>query len=302
MPKTYVISGATGMIGRAIVAKLLETDHRIIALVRPEHAATLPRHERLTVIPLALCEYAAYDPAQRADAFLHLAWGRTTGALREDADIQLKNVSYALDAVRLASRFGCTAFVGAGSQAEYGPVTVKLRGDTPADPTGGYGIAKYTAGKLTRLLAEQLSLTHCWARILSVYGPGDHKGSLINYLIDCFQRGTPPELTPCTQYWDYLFAEDAAAALLAIADRGHHGCIYPVGSGRGRPLSEYVTVIRDLVSPTTLIRFGTRPFYRHQPMYLVADIRELTAHTGFRPAYTFKAGIEKMLHAEKTHV
>ena len=36
----------------------------------------------------------------------------------------------------------------------------------------GYGIAKYSVGKLSRFLAKQLGIKRYGARILSIYGSG----------------------------------------------------------------------------------------------------------------------------------
>lgn len=299
MSKTYVISGATGMIGRAVIAALLARGDRVIALVRPHssRAAGLPAHERLTLLSCDLSDYRDHVPTERADVFLHLAWAATTGQGREDTALQLQNVQYTLDAVQLAHRFGCEAFVGAGSQAEYGPASAPLAATSPTDPQSGYGVGKYAAGKLSRILCHQLGMRHCWARILSIYGEGDGAGTLIMYLIRALLAGETPALTPCEQIWDYLYVEDAARALIAIADRGHDGAVYPVGSGKGRPLYEYVTALRDIVAPQAELAIGARPYYPHQPMLLVADITELTAHTGFLPRVPFEEGIGRVLRS-----
>lgn len=298
--KTYVISGATGMIGRALCEELLSRGDRVIALVNPgsRRAAGLPQSPLFTAIPLSLAEFADYVPALRADVFFHLAWAKTAVGGRDDAAAQEANIRHTLDAVGLAARFGCTAFVGAGSQAEYGIATAPLRGDSPTDPQSGYGIAKYAAGKLSYLAAKASGIRHSWVRILSVYGKGDGEGTLISYLIRTLREGGVPELTPCEQIWDYIYVGDAARALAAIADRGKDGKVYPLGSGCGKPLREYAEILRDAVAPGGEIRFGAKPYYPHQPMYLVADIGELTADTGFAPEIPFADGIRKILEIE----
>lgn len=294
--KTYVLSGATGFIGRTLTDLLLARGDRVIALVHrgSKRLAGLEEQKNFTVLPLDLCDFATYTPTVHADAFLHLAWAKTAVDGRDDAEAQIQNIVYTGDAVRLASRFGCSVFVGAGSQAEYGIAKAPLRGDSPTDPQSGYGIAKYAAGKLSRLLAGKLGMRHCWARILSIYGKGDGEGTLISYLVRTLRAGEVPELTPCEQIWDYLHVEDAARALAAIADHGKDGKVYPVGSGEGRPLREYVELLRDAIAPGAQIRFGAKPYYPHQPMLLTADIRELTADTGFVPAIPFAEGIRKI--------
>ena len=297
---TFVISGATGMIGRALTACLLRRGDRVLALVRPDskRGAALTRHPNFRVIPCGLADYAAYTPDERADVFFHLAWAETSGAGRDDMAVQWQNVRYSLDAAELAARFGCARFVGAGSQAEYGPADAPLAKDTPVDPQSGYGMAKYAAGKMTAARCRQLGISHCWVRILSIYGEGDGENTLISYLIRALQKGEVPQLTPCEQIWDYLYVGDAAAALVAVAEKGRDGAVYPLGSGEGRPLSHYVNTLRDCVSPGAPVAFGARPYYPHQPMYLVADIRELTADTGFVPRVSFEEGIRRILAAQ----
>jgi len=59
-------------------------------------------------------------------------------------------------------------------------------------------------------------------------------------------------------------------------------------------LSEYLEVIRELIAPNTVLQFGKKEYYPHQPMYLCADISELTNDTGWKPEVSFEDGIRKI--------
>ena len=231
----------------------------------------------------------------KPDSFFHLAWSKTTGTGRNDMDAQLKNIQYTLDAVQLAHRCGCSVFVGAGSQAEYGVQSMNLTPDMPVKPESGYGIAKYAAGKLSAMLCKSLGIRQNWVRILSVYGPNDGENTLISYVIRELKAGRSPELTKCEQTWDYLYADDAADAILAIAEKGTDGKVYPLGSGKGRRLSEYIEDIRKAVNPSIPVKYGAKDYYPHQPMHLVADVQQLTADTGWRPQCDFAGGVSILL-------
>ena len=132
-------------------------------------------------------------------------------------------------------------------------------------------------------------------RILSVYGPNDGENTLINYVIRELKAGRSPELTKCEQLWDYLYADDAGDAILAIAEKGIDGKAYPLGSGKGRKLSEYIEDIRKSINTDVKVNYGAKDYYPHQPMHLVADLKELTTDTGWKPACTFLSGIAKLL-------
>jgi nucleoside-diphosphate-sugar epimerase len=163
------------------------------------------------------------------------------------------------------------------------------------NPQSGYGIAKYTAGKLSSLLCSQLNLEFNWMRILSTFGPLDGAHTLIMYAIHELQAGHSPEFTKCEQIWDYLYCDDAAKAFLAIGNNGIDGKTYPLGSGSKRKLSEYIEAIRDIVAPGEVLQFGKKEYYPHQPMYLCADISELTRDTGWKPEVSFEEGIKKII-------
>ena len=255
----------------------------------------LPWNERLKVRSCNLCDYSTFTPEGRYDAFIHLAWEKTFGASRDDAEVQARNIQYTLDAVRLAHRCGCKVFVGAGSQAEYGVQSVDLTPSLPVQPESGYGIAKYAAGKLSAMLCKGLGIRHHWMRILSVYGPNDGPNTLISYVIGELKAGRSPQLTRCEQIWDYLYADDAAAAFLAVVEKGVDGRVYPLGSGVGRPLSAYVEDIRRIVNPDVAVEYGAKPYYPHQPMHLVADVSGLKNDTGWSPGVSFEEGISTMI-------
>lgn len=295
--KSILITGATGMIGSAIVEQAVLLDYSVTCLIRRGTTRTnnIPVNKNISLLECNIDEYNSLELKEKYDIFMHLAWDKTSVGGRDDVDCQLNNIQYTLDAVRLAHRCGCSVFIGAGSQAEYGVQSVDLTPDLPVNPESGYGIAKYTAGKLGNMLCKQLGMRFNWMRILSVYGKNDGENTLISYVIRELKNGRSPELTKCEQIWDYLHCDDAARAFLSVAEKGFDGKIYPLGSGQGRKLSEYVTDIRDAVAPDIKLSFGKKPYYPHQPMHLVADVSELEKDTGWKPQVKFIDGIKEMI-------
>jgi nucleoside-diphosphate-sugar epimerase len=295
--KKIVITGATGMIGSALVGQALEKSIEVLCIVRKNSGRidNIPKSEKVKVIFIDLSEYESLDISEKYDTFFHLAWDKTAGVSRDDVDIQLKNIQYALDAVHLAKRLGCSVFVGAGSQAEYGIVSESLKSNTPVNPQSGYGIAKYAAGKFSKLLCAQLGIRFNWLRILSVFGPLDGVHTVIMYAINELRAGNSPEFTKCEQMWDYLYSDDAARAFLAVGDRGFYGAVYPLGSGKQRRLSGYLEALRDIVNPNGILQFGKKEYYPHQPMFLCADTSELTNDTGWKPEISFEEGIKRII-------
>ncbi|MCI2047550.1 MAG: NAD(P)-dependent oxidoreductase [Faecalibacterium sp.] len=304
--RSAVITGPTGAIGRALCSLLAAKGVTVYAVCRPgsPRAAALPQSEWVHPV---VCDMAALDTLKTllpggADAFFHFAWAHTIGPGRDDMPAQIENIRCTLAAVDAAAALGCQVFVGSGSQAEYGRVEGKLRPDTPCSPENGYGMAKLCAGQMSRVACQKQGIAHVWARVLSVYGPGDGAATMISSAIRALLEKKVPALTKGEQRWDYLYAGDAARAFWAMAARGKDGAVYPVGSGQARPLREYIETLRDAIDPALPLGFGQVPYGPRQVMHLEADLCALTADTGFVPETPFAEGIRKTIESmqEKT--
>ena len=294
--KKLIVTGATGSIGCSVVSKALVHGYDVTCIVHKcsTRVDNIPKNEHVHIVECNLSDYPSLQMDGQYDVFIHLAWEKTYGALRDDVDIQTRNIQYTLDACRLAHRLGCKSFVGAGSQAEFGVTNQVLKGDMPVNPESGYGIAKYAAGKLAAMLCSQIGIRFNWIRIVSVYGPNDGENSFISYLIRELKAGNEPNVTKCEQIWDYLYSDDAGEAFIAVAERGYDGKTYVIGSGVGRPMSEYVDDIKSVVNPTIKVNYGAIDYYPHQPMHLVAYIEDLKEDTGWIPKTKFTEGIKQI--------
>lgn len=306
--RSIVITGATGAIGRALIKVSIEAGYEVLAVVHREsgRAAELEQIHHCHVLRLDLDEYdQGLDALKEQQVFLegyelffHLAWAAPFGKDRENLDLQLNNVHAALSAVRLSKALGCSAFVGVGSQAEFGRVEGTLSPNTPVFPETGYGIAKLCAGQMTRLACEQLGLRHIWTRVLSVYGPYDRDQTLISTAVSSMLRNEETSFSPCEQMWDYLYCEDAARAILTAGQNGTGGQVYVVGSGEARLLQEYIRIIAAETQYKREIGFGRRPYNEKQVMFLLADTAKLE-ELGFHPQVSFEEGIRKTIDWQK---
>ena len=300
--KTAVVTGPTGAVGASLCHLLTEKGIAVYAVVRPgcERLCNLPESPLLTVIECDITELSALGgKIGSADAFFHLAWKNARYG-RDDMKAQAENIGFAIDAADAASALGCKVFLGAGSQAEYGLHNTALTPETPCFPLTGYGSAKLCTGNMLRRKCELMGIDCIWLRILSVYGKyEENSGSMIPGLIDKLLAGERPSLTAGTQIWDYLYCEDAAAALLAAAQNGKGGAVYPLGSGRAMPLREYIEILRDAIDPSLPLGFGEVPYSAGQVMHLEADISSLSRDTGFKPAVSFEEGIRRTIDWQK---
>ena len=297
--KRIVVTGATSMIGVALIEECLRHDIEIYAVVRSSSgkAGRLPLSEKIHLTDCSLEDLP--DLPGRipggCDTFYHIAWGNTGEARNKSTELQSRNIFYTLQAVRAAAELGCRRFIGAGSQAEYGPMDVeKISPDSPVNPSTPYGASKLAAGHLAGMLCRELGMECIWPRIFSVYGKYEKETTMVASGLRKMLAGEPTEFTPAMQRWDYLYSRDAGRAFYLIGEKGKGGSVYCVGSGQARPLKEYIEEMAALTGAGKP-GIGAKPYPPGAVMNLCADIGPLTGDTGFIPEYTFEQGIRETI-------
>jgi nucleoside-diphosphate-sugar epimerase len=258
--KRVLVTGATGFIGAAVARLLVDQGYDVAALVRPSSDGWRlgDYSARIRFICGRIDEpdsYRAAIKAFAADTVMHLAWQGVAKLHRNDPSQVHVNVCGSADFFYAACDAGCETFIGAGSQAEYGPMTSQVDEASPTRPSTLYGAAKLATYVLLSQMAASRDVRFAWLRIFSVYGPHDDEGTLISSLIRDFLAGRRPAVTTADQLWDFLYVDDAALAFLAVAKSSAAG-VFNIGSGNAPPLCDTITRIRDSIDPRLSVGFG----------------------------------------------
>lgn len=292
------------MIGAALIKECIKKGIEVYAVIRASSGKKmrLPESEKLHMVDCSLEELEALPQkiTEKCDTFYHIAWGNTGENRNSSTELQSRNIAYTLAAVKTAYALGCRRFIGAGSQAEYGPMDVdKISPDSPVNPTTPYGAAKLASGQLARMLCKELGMECIWPRIFSVYGIYEKETTMVASGLRKMLAGEKTSFTPALQRWDYLFSADAGRAYYLIGEKGKDGAVYCVGSGKAALLKDYIEIMAELTGAEET-GIGARPYPEGAVMNLCADISSLTADTGFVPEYTFREGIRETITWLKT--
>ena len=294
--KSAIITGASGMIGRALIDYLIKNDVSVLAIVRDKEYNDFPISDKFEIVKCNLEDLKSLELDKQYDVLYHFAWAGTYGESRNQVYDQIQNVKYTLDAVELAKRSGCKTFIGSGSQAEYGRVDGIITPDSNTNPENGYGIAKLCAGQMSRILANKYGIKHIWTRILSVYGPFDKEHTMVMSSIKSMvDNNESLEYTKGEQIWDYIYSKDVAKAFYLLGNKGKDNQVYLIASGKTKHLYEYIEDIKDNINPDIKLKLGYKDYPDKQVMNLTADISGLKNDTGFEPDYSFDEGIKETI-------
>lgn len=281
MPHRVILTGATSFLGQHIVTELGKYNKEVYAIIRP----TSTKKMLYSTLPYVTTIWTDMDQTElwkekvgHADYFLHLGWDGVGAAGRSNVQIQDKNVQDTLSCIKAASDLGCKAFLFAGSQAEYGPKYGSISETEACNPTICYGAAKLQVWKQANQMTKQRKLLYYHARIFSIYGIGDHPWALVPSCIKTLCDGRVMQMSSGMQFWNYMYATDAAAVLCRLIFSGAESGIYNVASKDTRRLREFTEEIQKNCDGGK-IEYGAY-IPAEKPVNLIPDIQKLEQTLG----------------------
>lgn len=298
------MTGAAGFVGAAVVRQALAEGWQVTGVTRRTLSSRLEglEHPAFAVEVVDLRDRDAVSALlgrTRPEVVAHIAWAGVENKSRFDRDQITQNIDATLSLLDAAAAVGARKFIGFGSQGEYGPIGGRIsENDLPA-PTTMYGAAKLATYHLTRQVAAQVGMEFAWMRLFSTYGPGDNPGWLIPMMIQTMLRGQTADLTEGTQKWDYLYVDDVASAVTAVAATPTATGLFNLGSGEPVQIRGLVEMIRDIIDPGLTLNFGAVPFRPDQVMHMEADNLRLRTATGWTPKVGLEQGLRQTIAAAR---
>lgn len=298
-----MVTGAAGFVGAAVVTSALSAGHDVVALSRPTSSG-----QRLaaSLAKIAYVDLSAFSQVHavvqeyRPDVIVHAAWSGIANDSRHQRSQITDNVAASLALVDAAAAAGVSKFVGIGSQAEYGFLSGRIDETAPPAPTSLYGAAKVAVQILAGQLCADAGVDFAWLRLFSTYGPRDNPNWLIPSMIEQLLDGRRPRTTEGRQLWDYLFIDDVADAIRAVAESKEAVGVFNLGSGLPVPVSGIIKQIRDISAPGLELVFGEIPYKPDQILHMEANIDRLTRLAGFVPKISLSEGLARTVAWHKS--
>ena len=213
MPQTVLVTGASGFIGSALVRRLR---------VQGIEAVGVARHPGSDGRTIEVSDYETIAPPAGA-TIVHLAEARDVGAVEHASEAMART----LPVVRSILSKGIGRFVYASSAVVYGDRDARPRREDDVAAARN----KYAENKLA-CEREVLARGGAVARLANTYGPGMAPNNLVSDILRQLRQTGPVELRALAPVRDWIWVDDVADALVAMAVRNASG-IYNVGSGEG---------------------------------------------------------------------
>lgn len=304
--KKVIITGADGFIGSYLVKKLIQENVKVWAIVHPE-SRTKNRIAGLAGVHCIEREIADLKDLhaefpKEADACYHLAWQGVDATVRNDMEVQMKNIDLCLQCLKFASDINVKKFILPGSTSEYLYYGQPINEHALPSPQNAYGSVKVALRYLAKQYAAQLNLDFIYVVITGIYAADRKDNNVIFYTIDKLLRKEKPSVTKLEQLWDYVYIDDVVEALFLIGSKGKKDAFYAVGHGDNQPLYKYIEAIHDYIDPVLPIGIGEVPYQNDNLPSSCIDLSALREDTGFVPKVDFEMGIKAVIDVMKKEI
>ena len=287
-----LVTGASGFIGRRVVAKLQqEARFEIVATSQNTNISSQGIEiERANLLspggPEALIKRV------RPSHLIHLAWNAQPGLFWSAPD----NLDWAAATIVLARAFletGGERAVFAGTCAEYDWTGDSyLHEGSPLKPATLYGAIKDATRRAVCTAGENAGVPIAWGRVFWLYGPNEAPGRLVSDVASALIDGRIIETSMGEQRRDFLHVDDVAGAFVAALNSDWSGP-FNIGSGHAISVRILIEALANAAGRPELIHFGARPRPKADPDLLEADIHVLRDLIGFAPSISLERGISE---------
>ena len=310
-PSRILITGISGFVGPYLARACLQ-QYPGVAVSGVMHGAT--HDPQLQALPVSLIhadimnrtELDAVIGQTQPDIIFHLAaqssvaqsWKDPLQTLMINAGGTI-NLFEAVIAHHLHPRI---IVVGSGEQ--YGivpPEANPISEEYPNDPTNPYAISKVAQDLYARQYFRASGLEIIRVRPFNHFGPYQTPTFAIPSFCQQIARIEAGKDAPVVRTGtlnvqrDFLPVQDVVMGYIILAEQGHPGAVYNIGSGQPRFLTTILDqLLRQAHIPITQELDAARARPIEIPI-LVADTGLIQAHTTWRPRYDFDAALRETL-------
>lgn len=171
----FLVTGATGFIGRHLVERLIAAGEQVKALVRPAADATWLDAHGVEVIRGDIADADAVQrAAKNCGVLFHLAARTESVGLLSRDDVRVANIQGTENVARAALCADVERLVFSSSVAVYGRIAKNRLIDETSEtnPDSPYGESKVRGEQIVLAARKQSGLPVVVARIATVWGPG----------------------------------------------------------------------------------------------------------------------------------
>lgn len=290
--KKALITGSRGFVGGYLRAELEANGYEVVGV-------DICAGEKTVQADLMNCEQMKNVVKQvQPDAVFHLA-GQANVAHswqipQQTVEINVVGAINLLEAVKAFKPDTRVVLVGSSDQyGVLGDAGRLVKETTPTNPQTPYAVSKQAQEEMARVYARAYGMNICMTRSFNHGGAGQKEGFMIpdfaagivrieKGLADCLRVGN------LTARRDFTHVKDVVRAYRLIAEKGHAGEIYNVGSGVTYSAQEILDKLCAMANCPIRVEQDPAKMRPSDTPVICCDHTKISEHIGWEPKYLMR--------------
>lgn len=249
--KQAIITGSTGLIGKALTKHLISIGIEVLCLGRRElkDAEVLSIFGAQTPYLKCLMDNIKNLPqilnqtnfqVRSECVFFHLAWGSESGLTSGSLQEQMENAISSAIAVKVSKSIGCSKFITSGSLEEtFIEEFLSKQTKLYESPQTNYGLAKIAARDMCKMTAYLEKIDYVHSRLSAPLSPDLSQQSYIAQTLSSILEGKDYDYPKNKRFFDFISTTEVSLAFELIGKHGKNKSDYFIGSGQPVTLADY---------------------------------------------------------------
>lgn len=266
-----LVTGATGFVGRYIIAELISREIKVKCNVR-RYSTMLPGQVNQVLIPdlFNSTDEELDQLFDEVNIVIHCAWYVN----HDDYMVSLENLTALAGSLKLANyalRKNITKFVGIGTCAEYDwAKSVKHQRTETPNPSSPYGAAKAAMFLSLEASFNNTNMGFLWCRIFNVFGNGEKPNRLVPLIKQKIKHDEELFIQNGDKILDFLHIKAAARNIVQLALGSYTGP-HNICSGRGQSIKEFAISYARAKHKQHLLKFSNTPIGAKKQISIVGQ-------------------------------
>jgi nucleoside-diphosphate-sugar epimerase len=288
-----IVTGATGLVGKAVVNRLVQAGVEVICIGRRNLSSLEAKQYfdcEVSYLSLEMSDIKAL-PAEMNKlgwiagedcVFYHFAWSGDKKLTDGSFEKQIKNVTYTANALKVAKKLGCVKFINSGTMEEtYAQRHIEDKNIPYLPSQLNYTIAKLASRDMCHMVAYLEKIDYIHSRLSVPLKPDLSEGNYITKTLKAIAQGQSYQEPNNKQLFDVVLIDDVAQAYLLIGKHGRNKTDYFIGTSAPTTLGDYFKDFQRIVGGLSVSSNDKQYPEADNKLF---DISELSKDTGFEPA------------------
>lgn len=253
----FVVTGASGYLGRYVVMHLANDGQTVFALVRDSSSVDFPQNVEVVEGDIWRTNEAELSKIVAGATLVHLAW---QDGFVHSSNRHMGELSNHFVFLEKAISLGVTKIVGLGSMHELGPISGPVAEDVIPQPRNQYGIAKNALRMSLDELCSRRGIDFLWLRCFYILGDDSRNNSVFSKMLELEAAGAESmPLTSGSTQFDFIDVSELGQLIQrAVKQNGLTG-VLNLGSGRVMTLRERIDQFKVDNNLNLKLNFGEFP-------------------------------------------